>query len=90
MQIINQGFLIDTLTNSIQNRITGDSFKSNIVLLEKKDIEKLRGNKKWTKEMCLDIIKKCNSKYEIKKSNPVVYRIFRKNKWNIQSEINWL
>ena len=47
MQIINQSFTIDTLTNSIQNRITGDSFRTNISLLNKKDIKILKGNKKW-------------------------------------------
>ena len=45
MQIINQSFTIDTLTNSIQNRITGDSFRTNISLLNKRDIKILKGNK---------------------------------------------
>ena len=40
--IINQSFLVDFLTNSIQNRITGDSFETKIILLEKEDIEKIQ------------------------------------------------
>lgn len=47
MQIINQSFTIDTLTNSIQNRITIDSFRTNISLLNKKNIIILKGNKRW-------------------------------------------
>jgi len=45
--IINQSFLVDFLTNSIQNRITGDSFETKIVLLEKEDIKKLIKSKNW-------------------------------------------
>ncbi len=73
MQIINQGFLIDTLTNSIQNRITGDSFKTNIVLLDKKDIEKLRGNKKWL----FDWVKEFNT------NGRFVYKLTLENNKNI-------
>ena len=45
--IINQSFLVDFLTNSIQNRITGDSFETKIILLEKEDIKKLIKSKNW-------------------------------------------
>ena len=58
MQIINQNFIVDTLTNSIQNRITGDSFRTNISLLNKKDIKILKGNKKWL----FDWLKELNTK----------------------------
>ena len=47
INIINQSFLVDFLTNSIQNRITGDSFETKIVLLEKEDIKKLIKSKNW-------------------------------------------
>ncbi len=44
---INQTFLVDSLTNSIQNRVTGDSFETKIILLEKEDIKKLIKNNDW-------------------------------------------
>ena len=45
--IINQTFLVDSLTNSIQNRITGDSFDTKIVKVEIGEIKQIIKNNNW-------------------------------------------
>ena len=40
-------FIVDKLTDSILNRISGDSFKTNVSLVTKKDLSKLSISQKW-------------------------------------------
>jgi len=44
---IEQNFIIDRLTNSILNTITGDSFQTEVIRLNKNDLKHLRSNKAW-------------------------------------------
>ena len=47
---IAQNFIIDRLTNSILNTISGDSFKTEIILLNKFDLKKITKKKGWNFE----------------------------------------
>jgi hypothetical protein len=40
-------FVIDKLTNSIENRVTGDSFTTNIIHLTKADIKSVTKKNGW-------------------------------------------
>jgi len=42
-----QGFEIDKLTNSLENRITGDSFPTNITFLTKNDLKNVTKKNGW-------------------------------------------
>ena len=42
-----QEFIIDKLTNSILNAISGDSFQTEVILLGTADIELLANDKGW-------------------------------------------
>lgn len=76
---INQNFLIDTLTNSIQNRITGDSFQTNVVPFEKNDVKNLQSSNHWLFDW----------KQEFKNQNRHVYKLtLEKNKNIIQGLIS--
>ncbi|MDO8929299.1 MAG: hypothetical protein Q7J86_02760 [Bacteroidota bacterium] len=44
---IEQNFLIDRLTNSILNTISGDSFQTEVSRLTKADLKKITKNKGW-------------------------------------------
>lgn len=44
---IAQSFIIDKLTDSILNTISGDSFKTEISILTKSDLKKITKNNKW-------------------------------------------
>ncbi len=44
---IEQEFLIDRLTNSILNTISGDSFKTEVILLAKADLKNITKSKRW-------------------------------------------
>ena len=44
---IEQGFIIDRLTNSIINTISGDSFQTDVIRLVKSDFNHLSKNKGW-------------------------------------------
>jgi hypothetical protein len=44
---IEQGFIIDRLTNSILNTISGDSFQTEVIRLCKADLKHIAKNKKW-------------------------------------------
>lgn len=44
---IGLNFIIDKLTNSIENVITGDSFATEISLLKSSDLKNISKNKKW-------------------------------------------
>jgi hypothetical protein len=44
---IEQDFIIDRLTNSILNTITGDSFQTEVIRLNKNDLKYLSSNKAW-------------------------------------------
>ena len=47
MQNIEQGFIIDKLTNSIENTISGDSFRTEISVLTKTDLKKILKKNGW-------------------------------------------
>ena len=47
---IAQNFIIDRLTNSILNTISGDSFQTEIILLNKFDLKKITKKKGWNFE----------------------------------------
>ncbi len=40
-------FVIDKLTNSIENRVTGDSFTTNIIYLTKADLKTVTKKNRW-------------------------------------------
>jgi hypothetical protein len=44
---IEQGFIIDRLTNSILNTISGDSFQTDVMRLGKSDLKHITKNKGW-------------------------------------------
>jgi hypothetical protein len=44
---IEQGFLIDRLTNSILNTISGDSFQTEVIRLSKADLKNITKSKGW-------------------------------------------
>ena len=57
---IEQGFIIDRLTNSILNTVSGDSFQTKVIRLGKSDLKHITKNKGWSfnwKEE-YDVIKK--------------------------------
>jgi len=47
MKKIEQGFIIDRLTDSILNTISGDSFQTEISTLKKSDLKNILKNKGW-------------------------------------------
>ena len=47
MREIEQDFIIDRLTDSILNRISGDSFQTEISTLKKFDLKSVTGNQGW-------------------------------------------
>lgn len=44
---IEQGFIIDRLTNSILNTVSGDSFQTEVIRLGKPDLKHIAKNKGW-------------------------------------------
>jgi hypothetical protein len=44
---IEQGFIIDRLTNSILNTISGDSFQTEVIRLGKSDLKHITKTKGW-------------------------------------------
>jgi hypothetical protein len=46
-KIIAQNFIIDRLTNSILNTISGDSFLTDVILLAKSDLKEITQKKGW-------------------------------------------
>ena len=42
-----QGFIIDRLTNSILNTVSGDSFQTEVIRLSKSDLKHITKNKGW-------------------------------------------
>ena len=44
---IEQNFIIDRLTNSILNTISGDSFQTDVILLAKSDLKEITKKKGW-------------------------------------------
>ena len=44
---IEQGFIIDRLTNSILNTVSGDSFQTEVIRLSKSDLKHITKNKGW-------------------------------------------
>jgi hypothetical protein len=44
---IDQSFIIDRLTNSILNTISGDSFQTEVILLSKLDLKEITKKKGW-------------------------------------------
>ena len=46
-QKIEQGFIIDRLTNSILNTVSGDSFQTEVIRLSKSDLKHITRNKGW-------------------------------------------
>jgi hypothetical protein len=44
---IEQNFIIDRLTNSILNTISGDSFQTDVILLTKSDLKEITKKKGW-------------------------------------------
>ena len=46
-RIIEQEFIIDRLTNSILNTISGDSFQTDVLLLTKSDLKEITKKKGW-------------------------------------------
>ena len=42
-----QGFIIDRLTNSILNTVSGDSFQTEVIRLGKSDLKHITKNKGW-------------------------------------------
>ena len=44
---IEQGFIIDRLTNSILNTVSGDSFQTEVIRLSKSDLKHIAKNKGW-------------------------------------------
>jgi hypothetical protein len=44
---IEQGFIIDRLTNSILNTISGDSFQTDVMRLGKSDLKHITKKKGW-------------------------------------------
>ena len=44
---IEQGFIIDRLTNSILNTVSGDSFQTEVIQLGKSDLKYITKNKGW-------------------------------------------
>ena len=44
---IEQGFIIDRLTNSILNTVSGDSFQTEVIRLGKSDLKHIAKNKGW-------------------------------------------
>ncbi|MFZ4526146.1 MAG: hypothetical protein ACOYOE_11545 [Chlorobium sp.] len=44
---IEQGFIIDRLTNSILNTVSGDSFQTEVIRLSKSDLKYITKNKGW-------------------------------------------
>ena len=46
-KIIKQNFIIDRLTNSILNAVSGDSFQSEVICLNKTDLKYVTKNKGW-------------------------------------------
>jgi len=47
MKKIGQGFIIDRLTDSILNTISGDSFQTEISTLKKSDLKNILKNNGW-------------------------------------------
>ena len=70
---IEQGFIIDRLTNSILNTISGDSFQTEVVRLGKSDLKHITKNKGWNFKWKLefDEIKKEVYKLTIV-NNPII------------------
>ena len=58
-------FIIDKLTNSLQNVQTGDSFATNINLLSNTDLRKVTKRKDWLFDW----------KYELKQPEREVYKL---------------
>ena len=46
-KFIEQHFIIDSLTNSILNTISGDSFQTEIILLSKSDLKDITKKNSW-------------------------------------------
>jgi len=44
---IKQGFIIDRLTDSILNTVSGDSFQTEVIRLSKSDLKRITKNKGW-------------------------------------------
>ena len=47
MDKIEQGFIVDRLTDSILNTVSGDSFQTDIPTLKKSDLRNVTKNKGW-------------------------------------------
>ena len=63
------GFEIDKLTNSIENTVTGDSFQTEVSLITKDDLAKIKKEKTWLFDW--------NKEYN--KNNCQVYKLTIKN-----------
>lgn len=46
-KIVEQNFIVDRLTNSILNTISGDSFQTDVILLTKADLKEITKKKGW-------------------------------------------
>ena len=51
--------------------------------------KQLPWNKKWTKNKCLDVVKNCKSKADLKVKNGYVYNLIYKNKWMDEFQIHF-
>jgi hypothetical protein len=70
---VEQDFIIDSLTNSILNTISGDSFQTEIIRLSKTDLKLITKNKGWS----------FNWKYEFDDIKREVYKLTIVNNPNI-------
>ena len=50
----------------------------------------LGGRKKWTKEECLEVIQKCSNRKEVRNISEILYRIYIRNRWDIQNDVSLL
>ncbi len=69
-----QSFLIDRLTNSILNRISGDSFQTEVILLNNSDLKKINIKNGWNFDWKSEVkdIKKEVYKLTITNNNSII------------------
>ena len=72
-KLIEQNFIVDGLTNSILNTISGDSFQTEVIRLNKSDLKYITKNKGWN----------FNWKFEFDDIKKEVYKLTIANNSNI-------
>ena len=64
-KLIELGFIVDKLTNSIQNTISGDSFPTKVVNIQKEDLKYVTTSKGWVFDWKVEFANKLRNVYKL-------------------------